>query len=108
MGVFTNALSLAMQQSGTAPLKNQNAWPGVGAWVLDRIRHRALKQPRLSLVERINIAPRQTVALIEADGQRLLVATSPDGSPSFYPLIKATGRSVGKRRRNADSEAESE
>jgi hypothetical protein len=37
-------------------------------------------------VERIALAPRQSLALIEAEGRRFLVATSPEGAPAFYPL----------------------
>ncbi len=107
MGVFVNALSLAVGRSGTAPGKNPLEWPGLRAWLLDRFRRRALKRPRLALVERINLAPRQTVALIEADGQRLLVAISPDGAPSFYPLKAVASRSAANRRGKTDSEAES-
>jgi flagellar biogenesis protein FliO len=69
----------------------------LGAWLVGRLRPRATMPPRLALVERINLAPRQTVALIEADGQRLLVATSGEGAPSFYPLNAAAGRSVSSR-----------
>jgi hypothetical protein len=53
-------------------------------------------------VEKINIAPRQTVALIEADGQRLLVATSTDGAPSFYLLKPSASRSGARGRRSTD------
>ena len=42
-------------------------------------------KPRLAVLERISLAPRQTLALIEADGQRLLVATSPEGTPASSP-----------------------
>jgi hypothetical protein len=38
------------------------------------------------VVERITLAPRQSLALIEASGQRLLIATSADGTPAFYPI----------------------
>jgi len=107
LGVFANALSLAVRQTGTGPVKNLQEWPGLRVWLLDRFRRRALKQPRLALVERINLAPRQTIALIEADGQRLLVAISSDGAPSFYPLKATAGRPAGNRRGKTDSEAES-
>ena len=106
MGVFANALSLAVRQSKTNPHQNQQKRPGLVEWLLDRLPRRALKQPCLMLVERINLAPRQTVALIEADGQRLLVATSPDGAPSFYPLKAVARRSVANPGRKADSKAE--
>jgi hypothetical protein len=44
------------------------------------------------LLERITLAPRQSLALIEAEGRRILVATSAEGGPAFYPLDE-TGRS---------------
>ena len=60
---------------------------GFTGWLLARFargRHRAA--PRLALLERIALAPRQSVALIEAEGRRILVATSADGASAFYPL----------------------
>jgi hypothetical protein len=44
------------------------------------------RAPRLAVVERISLAPRQTLALVEAEGRRFLVATSAEGTPAFYPL----------------------
>jgi hypothetical protein len=38
------------------------------------------------LLERITLAPRQSLALVEADGRRFLVATSAEGSPTFHAL----------------------
>ena len=58
-------------------------WTG---WLLKRL-HGARREPsRLALLERITLAPRQSLALIEAEGRRLLVATSPEGAPVFYAL----------------------
>jgi hypothetical protein len=42
--------------------------------------------PRLALLERIALAPRQSLALVEADGHRFLVATSAEGAAAFFPL----------------------
>ncbi len=56
------------------------------AWLFQMMRCRAATPPRLALVERITLAPRQTLALVEAEGRRFLVATSPEGPPAFYPL----------------------
>ena len=86
MGVFANALSFAMGQRGTSAFEVSGKRQGLAAWLLDRLHRRRPQQPRLALLERIIIAPRQAVALIEADGQRLLVATSADGSATFLPL----------------------
>jgi flagellar biogenesis protein FliO len=58
----------------------------VALWVLERLRRTPRAQARLSLLERIQLAPRQSLALVEADGRRLLVATSPEGAPTFYAL----------------------
>ena len=43
-------------------------------------------QPRLELLERITLAPRQSLALVEAEGRRFLVATSAEGGPAFFAL----------------------
>lgn len=86
MGVFTNALSFAVGQRQSASRATPHERLGLRAWLLDRFQRRAFQQPRLALVERITLAPRQIVALIEADGQRVLVATSSEGAPAFFPL----------------------
>lgn len=63
---------------------------GWAGWLLKRLRHaRTGRQARLELVERIQLAPRQSLALVEADGQRFLVASSAEGSPAFYPVEAA-------------------
>lgn len=59
---------------------------GVAGWLLERFRSGGRQRPRLELVERITLAPRQSLSLIEAEGMRFLVVTSPEGSPAFYPL----------------------
>jgi flagellar biogenesis protein FliO len=59
---------------------------GLAGWMLKRFRARRHAEPRLAVLERIALAPRQTLALVEADGRRFLVATSPEGTPSFHAL----------------------
>jgi hypothetical protein len=59
---------------------------GLSEWVLERLRGSSRPQPRLTLVERIALAPKQSLALVEAEGRRFLVATSAEGTPVFYPL----------------------
>ena len=61
----------------------------VGGWagrILARMRREARHDPRLVVCERVALAPRQHVALVEADGRRFLIATGADGAPAFYPL----------------------
>jgi hypothetical protein len=62
---------------------------GLAGWLLARWRNRTRTQPRLSLVERITLAPRQTLCLVEAEGRRFLIANSPEGGPAFYPLDRS-------------------
>jgi hypothetical protein len=52
----------------------------------------------MALLERITLAPRQSLSLVEADGRRFLIATSADGAPAFYALNERTG---GTRRNSA-------
>lgn len=59
---------------------------GVTGWLLQRLRAGVRPRPRLALVERIALAPRQSLALVEAEGRRFLIATSSEGSPAFYAL----------------------
>jgi flagellar biogenesis protein FliO len=59
---------------------------GLAGWLLARLKTRGRRQPRLELVERITLAPRQSLALVEAEGRRFLVATSSEGAPAFYAL----------------------
>jgi flagellar biogenesis protein FliO len=59
---------------------------GLAVWLLERLRRGPRAQPRLALLERITLAPRQSLALVEAEGRKLLVATSPEGAPAFYTL----------------------
>ena len=54
--------------------------------LLMKLRGVRSPQPRLELLERITLAPRQSLALIEADGRRILVATSPEGGSAFFAL----------------------
>ena len=69
---------------------------GLAGWLLARFTARSGPQPGLVVRERITLAPRQTLSLVEADGRRLLIATSPDGTPAFYALDD-TGRCTAKR-----------
>ena len=69
---------------------------GLAGWVLKRLRGRRGTEPRLAVLERIALAPRQTLALVEADGRRFLVAISPEGTPSFQAL-DAAGPRTAKR-----------
>ena len=64
----------------------------LSCWLLGRLRTTRRPQPRLALVERIALTPRQSLALVEAEGKRFLVVTSAEGAPAFYPLDCEGGR----------------
>jgi hypothetical protein len=63
---------------------------GIAAWLMSRLQvgahAREQCKSRLALLDRISLAPRQSLALVEAEGRRFLVGTSPDGGPVFYAL----------------------
>ena len=76
---------------------------GLAAWLLGKLRGPAQPRPSLALLERITLAPRQSLALVEAEGRRFLVATSAEGSPTFHALDESAGslsrgRIPGQRR----------
>lgn len=72
---------------------------GLAGWLLARWRNRTRPRPRLELVERITLAPRQTLSLVDAEGQRILIASSPEGGPAFYPLSSAKSTTNRPHRR---------
>lgn len=59
---------------------------GMAGWLLSRLRGAPAETKKLRLLEKMTLAPRQILALIEADGKRLLVATSAEGEPAIYAL----------------------
>ncbi|HZL53784.1 MAG TPA: flagellar biosynthetic protein FliO [Terracidiphilus sp.] len=71
---------------------------GLAAWLMERLKSAPQvpeqRKPRLALLDRISLAPRQSLALVEAEGRRLLVATSPDGGPVFYALDGSSAGAV--------------
>ncbi|HEY1160224.1 MAG TPA: flagellar biosynthetic protein FliO [Terracidiphilus sp.] len=63
---------------------------GLAGWLLERLRVTRRAPPRLAVLERIALAPRQSLVLVEAEGRRFLVATSPEGTPAFYAFAEQT------------------
>jgi hypothetical protein len=59
---------------------------GLAGWLLRWWRRSEAPLPRLTLLERLPLGPRQALSLVEAEGVRLLVATSAEGTPAIYPL----------------------
>jgi hypothetical protein len=84
---------------------------GLAAWLMSRLQvgaqAREQRKSRLALLDRISLAPRQSLALVEAEGRRFLVGTSADGGPVFYALdgISESGRSTASASRSVKSRA---
>jgi len=68
---------------------------GLAEWLLRRIDASSAPAPHLSVLARIALSPRQSVALVEAEGVHLLVGTSADGPPCFFPLGASAGYGPG-------------
>jgi flagellar biogenesis protein FliO len=73
---------------------------GWAGWLLGRLLGGEKQARRLEVLERIALAPRQSLALVEADGRRFLVASTADGAANFYPLDCSHDRAAEKRRQN--------
>jgi hypothetical protein len=73
---------------------------GVAGWLIGKWRGRKQVEPRLVLVERIALGPRQWLALVEAEGRRILVTSSAEGGSALYPL-DGEGRGGGRERADA-------
>ncbi len=85
MGIGAGA-GTKMSRAGAGTKSGAETGGGLGAWLVEKLRGRRRAEPRLALLERISLAPRQSLALVEAEGRRILVATSAEGGPAFYPL----------------------
>jgi hypothetical protein len=84
----------AMEQEAEGAVKPKPPLGGFAGWLLGRLHGAPRRAPSLAVLERITLAPRQSLALVEADGRRFLVATSPQGTPAFYAL-DAPSRQAG-------------
>lgn len=67
-------------------------------WLLGKLRRTRISEPRLALIERISLAPKQSLALVEAEGRRFLVASSADGAAAFYPIENARPNIAARNR----------
>jgi len=65
---------------------------GLVAWMSRHLHAAAAPPPQLSILARIALGPRQSLALVEAEGVHVLVGTSADGPPSFFSLAGCSGR----------------
>ena len=99
--VRLNVESMGMKRESADEFAGRNMASGLtgqlvgtcSRWI-GRLRGGEIVPPRLALVERIALAPRQSLALVEAEGRRFLVATSPEGAPAFYALDESPNSRV--------------
>ena len=90
MGVFAKA----GENSGAAvsPARTFAGWREVLTSVSARLYRRESAVSRLAILERITVGPKQTVTLIEVEGEKVLVGTSQEGAPQFLRLKAARRR----------------
>jgi hypothetical protein len=69
-------------------------------------RQAARAEPRLALLERIALAPRQSLALVEAEGRRFWWPPRPEGGRRFIRSREHIGDRVRTKRCGADAPAE--
>lgn len=68
---------------------------GTIAWLARRWTRSEGHPPRLAVVERLALSPKQWLLLVEADGVRLLISTSSEAPSTIFPLHGApAGRST--------------
>jgi flagellar biogenesis protein FliO len=65
-------------------------------WLLGKLRRTRTSEPRMALIERISLAPKQSLALVEAEGRRFLVASSADGAATFYLIEDAVPKRTNR------------
>ena len=68
----------------------------LAAWLSRRLHASSAPPAQLSILARIALGPRQSLALVEAEGVHVLVGTSADGPPSFFSLAGDSGRSADR------------
>lgn len=66
----------------------------LGDRIFELLRRRPAPASRLALLERIGLAPRQSLVLVEADGHKFLIGLSAEAAPTFFALD--TGRDLGE------------
>lgn len=64
---------------------------GLAGWLFNKLRSGSSHSPELRVLDRVPLAPRQSLVLVETCGRRLLVATSAESAPAFFPL-EASGQ----------------
>jgi flagellar biogenesis protein FliO len=70
---------------------------GLAGWLIRKVRRIDRVQPRLAVLERVALGPRQSLALVEADGRRVLVAIAAEGGPAFFPLHESARQMKSQR-----------
>jgi hypothetical protein len=75
---------------------------GLAGWLLTKLRRARRARPRLALVERITLAPRQSLSLIEAEGPRYAAAHASETAARSAPaLVPRRARQIPRGAKNA-------
>ena len=59
---------------------------GLLPWLLKKIRRMKTNPSRMAVLERMSLAPRHSLTLVEVERRRFLIATSADGALAMEPL----------------------
>lgn len=78
--------------NGSSDSESSTRLGGLAGLLVARLRSTRKTAQRLVLVERVTLAPHQSLALVEAEGRRFLVATSAEGGPTFFALDEQGAR----------------
>jgi hypothetical protein len=90
MVAIQGRIEMSLREMGST--SNERAPGGLAGWLMDRLRTPHRSRARLAILERVSLTSRHSLVLFEADGMRFLVATSPEGAPTFLSLGNAGGQ----------------
>lgn len=89
MGAFIEALTSAIERNGPTVHGDARIRESLGTRLVRRLRSRSEGVSKLRVLEKVRITPRQGLFLIDAEGERLLVATSDGSTSAIFPLSRA-------------------
>ena len=99
--IFTDQEKTGTMEDRQAAEEATRGWADLAGWLARRLRAVQKPRPRLAVIERIPLAPRQSLVLVEAEGRRLLVSTSAEAGAQFYSLDPAPRSAAGAARDSA-------
>jgi len=100
MGVFAQALRGVSVEAQRVTSGQTLAKKGLAVWLIGKLRPQVDSMPRVRILERIRVTPRQVLILVEVEGERLLMGASDGSTPAFH-LVKKRATASGPRQVSA-------